>query len=239
MKFRIFVFVSFLVGTSFFILGCPAKNSPSTPVAPTPTPSGPFIVVELVRNGSFFLSDVIVSDSTGTTGTANTSVSMTTNSTSEAMTALGILGNSGGETIDGAPYVTGQIYKGPFTYTPGQVYLYSVNIGGTTYSASATAFSGSPVVSPSSGSAGVTCSWAAGVGNVDYIDVLGASLAQYIGPPVPSNPYTVSNSAFTNETPGAGSDSVNMQVDQVTTGAFPGAQNSSCVIVRDVASAAY
>jgi len=232
--------IGFLLAASALLLpACKAKNSPSTPTAPTPTPSGPYIIAQVAVNGSISLANVFVSDSTGTTGTANTSVSLTTNSASEAMTTLGSLVNSGGLTIDGVPYLTGSLYSGAVTYNAGQVYQFNVNIGGTTYSAAATGFSGSPVVSPSSGSGGVTCSWAAGVGNKDYIHIVGLPTPVYIGPPIPSNPYTISNSVFSNETPGAGNDSVNLQVDQVTTGAFPGAQNSSCVIVRDVAGTAY
>ncbi len=225
--------------------GCSKSDSPTTANNPTPTPTStaPYIVGMIVVNGSISLSDVWVADSTGNTAPANTAVSFVSAGVTTPMNTLGNLTNDYGITNTGAPPVTGALFNCSMTYNAGQVYTYLVGIGSQTYTASVTGIAGNPVASASSSTAaaGVTCSWSNGVGNVTLIRVLNnsAQVLAYLGPPVASNPYTVANSVFTNETPGAGTDSVVMCVYQYSPSAFPGAQSSSCVLSGNLAQVSY
>jgi len=228
-----------LLGLTLFFQACKKNDNPAAPTV-TP-PAGPIIVGSFAQNGIVSIMDVTVSDSTGNTGTANTGVTVFSNGVTIPLTrqTLALL-NTAPVTILGAPLITGWQYNnGSVTYTAGQVYEFQVNIDGTTYSASTTAIAGNPVVQPSSGSAGVTCSWTNGVGNRSCVRIVGSSFNTYIGPILSSNPYIIPNSAFTNETPGAGNDGVNLDISQFSSSAFPGAQASSCLISSNVASVGY
>ena len=231
------IFILTLVFSALLPLAC--SNSPTQPTHSS-GPTGPIIVAAINLNAGAFLqkAEVFVADSTGTTGTANTGVTIISSGVTIPLPYVGLT-NDSPSTIEGAPYVTGSDYSASITYTAGQVYTFNVVMGGTTYSAAATGISGSPAVQPSGGSAGVTCSWTGGIGNKNYISVQGALPGTYIGPPLSSNPYVVPNSVFSNETPGAGSDAVNLSVVQFFSSAFPGAQSSSCVSSRNVASVNY
>ncbi len=216
---------------------CSSSKNPATPAAN----NGPIIVTELGENGVGGFLSVIVSDSSGNSGTANTSVTLVNNGSSIPLTFFAN-GPSGSITLLGAPNITGGLYTNSITYSAGQTYTFSVDVGGTVYSSTVTAIGGNPIIQPSSGSAGVTCSWSTGVGNANFIDLTNGSAQpiSVIGPPIPSNPYVVPNSAFSgSETPGAGNIGVNLHIVQFKNSAFPGAQTSSCVIVNDVASAPY
>ncbi len=216
---------------------CSSNNNPATPASS----KEPIIVANLGENGSLNIVTVLVSDSTGTTGTANTSVTLVDNSNSIPLTLLGII-PTGAITQSGAPNITGGLYTNSVTYTAGDTYTFNVDIGGKIYTSSVTAIAGNPLLQPSSGTAGVTCSWAAGVGNYNYVEVANGSAQPMtiIGPPIPTNPYVLANSVFSgNETPGSGNDVVNFHVVQLNKGAFPGCQSSSCVLMNNVASVNY
>ncbi len=199
------------------------------------------IVGILVENGATQIVDAIVSDSTGTTGTANTSVTVFSNGVTIPLTPVPWpLSNSSAVTFLGAPYITGQFFSNsPITYTAWQAYQFQISVGSATYSASITGIAANPVVQPSSGSAGVTCSWSNGVGNRSFAYVDSPSIKLYLGPVLSSNPYIIANSVFSDETPGAGNDAVNLNISQFSTAAFPEAQTSSYLITSNVASASY
>ena len=52
-----------------------------------------------------------------------------------------------------------------------------------------------------------------------------------IGPPIPSNPYFIPNSVFSDETPGSGNDEVVLSVIQCNKASFPGCATTSYTMV--------
>jgi hypothetical protein len=238
---RLLGFFLFLGSVSLLSVGCPGKNNPLAPATPTPKP-GPIIVGVLAVNGLSQIIDVTVSDSMGNSGVANTGVTVFSNGVTIPLAPVTLaLDNTAAVTFLGAPYITGEFFSnGAVTYTAGQAYDFQVVIGATTYSASITGISANPLLQPSNGAAaGVTCSWTNGVGNKSSVYIDSNSLNLRIGPVLSSNPYILSNSLFTDETPGAGNDNINLNISQLSTSAFPGAQASSCLITSNVATTIY
>jgi hypothetical protein len=222
----------------FFPIACSKKDSPTQPSDSGPsTPTGPIIVGSIIHTDSFDIANATVSDSTGNTGTTNTGVTVFSNGVTIPLVSGSLLDNTSSVTIIGAPYITGNHYSASITYTAGQVYTFKVVVASETYSGSVTGITGNPIIQPSSGTAGVTCSWNTGVGNTNHID-FDPPIAS-IGPPISSNPFTIPNSVFSNETPGTGNDVVNLDVVQFSASAFPSAQTSSCLISSNVASTHY
>jgi hypothetical protein len=233
----------FAAGWVLLNVSCKKKCDPTAPFTDlVPSTNGPIIVGHIAHNYSAYFNKatVYVSDSTGNTGTANTNVSLVNNGVTVSLPLVSGMANTDAITIMGAPYIMGYMYSESITYTAGQAYTFLVNVDGTTYSASATAIAGDPLVEPSDGSAGVTCSWMNGVGNKNYIRVSSnGSFDATIGPPIPSNPYVVQNDVFTNETPGAGDDIVTLHVVRFAASTFPNASPSSCFIFNLVNQANY
>jgi hypothetical protein len=224
----------------------PSQAQPQSPTATTtPAPASPIIIAYISVNGTYNEASAFISDSSGSTSIAGVGVTLISAGVTTPLTSLPVTTvitvTDHAITFTGAPYLTGAFYSGAITYTAGQIYTFNVSVGNTTYTASVTGLSASPSVQPSSGTSGVTCAWPAGVGNKDFITVLNSSDAAltYIGPIISPNPYIVPNSDFTNETPGAGSDSVVMSVVQFAAGAFPGAQASSCAFSQVLAQGSY
>jgi hypothetical protein len=81
---------------------------------------------------------------------------------------------------------------------------------------------------------GIYCSWNPALTNYDFAGILSSNIPSsatpvtQIGPPLPTEPCTILNSAFTNETsPGSGSDEMVLFLDQIQTGAFAGSNSQS------------
>jgi hypothetical protein len=218
----------------------------STPAATsTPNPNGP-IIVALVSGVLDPLESVIVSNSAGTTGAGNDGVTMITQGVTTAMEYDGqgspqdaidqLKGNYGfPSTIMGDDF-SAQTYP-----SNGQVFQFEVSIGGTVYSNSVTYIADSNAALTVVSGMGVQCTWTSGLTNRDFVsitdsDEIGAGTVTQIGPPLPSDPCTILNSAFSNETtPGSGHDDVLLWLTQIQNSAFPGSNSQSAAGSIDAA----
>jgi hypothetical protein len=252
MKFpKRFAVGSLVILAALMFLGCGSETNPSAkpgiltnsganPTATATVTPGPPLIVALVTDLSPN-AVVFVSNSAGTTGVANSAATLLTQGVTYAMTTLG----------QGSPqsYLTGKIFNFGFplsitgTYfsaqpvlSNGQTIQFNVTVNHTAYSASVTyetdPNSGVSVISGT----GILCTWTPGLSNENFVGILSsdnpatASMVTQIGPPLPSEPCTILNSAFTNETsPGYGLDEMYLFLSQVQTGAFAGSNSQSTV----------
>jgi hypothetical protein len=218
---------------------CTPTTTPTPAATPTPNPNGPIIVALVSGYLAYASEGVFVSNSAGTTGVGNDGVTMITQGVTTAMEYIASdgtpqnfidqLNNNYGfpSTIVG-DYFTAQTYP-----SDGQVFQFEVSVGGTVYSNSITYIVDTSAAMTVVSGTGIQCTWTSGLTNRDFVsitnsDEIGAGTVTQIGPPLPSDPCTIFNSAFKNEsTPGSGSDDVLFWLTQIQNSAFPGSNSQS------------
>jgi len=236
-RYSAFTALAVLTLASAFLAGCPAKNNPNNPApqptststtTATPNPNGPLLVGFYLWTDQMGVTAIQASllmiDHLGNEIT-NASATLTTPNGSIPVTYLGeetinFPAGTGVTNFMGASY-----YGAATTYIAGQNCAFSVVDAGITYTADFTPIN--PAASGVTGTSGVTFNWANG-GNENFIQVKGNDTLLF-GPPLAS-PYSISAADFTGDPAGSGHDTVSLDLLQVVSSAFSGAQSSSVVI---------
>ncbi len=233
-----FLFVTMPLSSKSAAAVPPANSSPAGTMAATPLKTsaiqsdGPVIQAIMMAvnttRGLFGVSTVYIADNNGNAVTT-ASVTLAGNGKSVLLSFKGVEPSmSGVATLYGVPPITGGIYQSTMGVTIGKNYTFNVKIGGSSYASTIMAINGNPAIS--SGSSGVTCTWAKNAGNMSLI-VVGEkgkdNVLWHIGSPIPNNPYMVPKSVFCNETPGEDRYAVFLQIIQLNQSSFPGCKASS------------
>lgn len=228
--------VALLLGTMMGPLGCASNNSPSTPGAPTSTPTvtvssnGPLIVAEyLVEQDPLVglteaAAILYMEDNLGNPVTT-AFVSLETPNGNWALSCFGAVAFSSPPSSGVTSFTGGEYEATQIPYSANGNCTFQVVNGGATYISNFTALA--PVFSGASGNTGVTFLWSNG-GNYQEVSVTGKDTFQ-LGPSLTS-PYAIPAADFPSDPAGGGNDTGGLFLGQILKPAFSGGQ-ASCAVV--------